>query len=150
MSAPVQLMFRGSTGRWWRLCRLHLRVPQAAALQGRTYNVSRFPVITVNKQIISNICNVGFQQEPRFWARVKSLHQEALGIFESLRRQASFKRSLEPEILLQPETRLISYEQLFVEVKGIYAGLLMVEKKCIVDGKQSQAALEEIALALPS
>ena len=50
----------------------------------------------------------------------------------------------EPEILLQPETRPISHEQLFVEVKGIYAGLLMVEKKCIeVDGKQSQAALEK-------
>ncbi len=48
------------------------------------------------------------------------------------------------QILSQPETRLISHGQLFVEVKGIYAGLLMVEKKCIeVDGEQSQAALEK-------
>lgn len=50
----------------------------------------------------------------------------------------------EPEILLQPETRPISHEQLLVEVKGIYAGLVMVEAKCIdVDEKQSQAAREK-------
>ena len=47
-------MFKDGTGWWWRLWRLRLRVPQAEALQGQTYNVSRFPVITVNKQIISN------------------------------------------------------------------------------------------------
>lgn len=45
---------------------------------------------------------------------------------------------LDPEILLQPETRPISHDQLVVEVKGIYAGLVMVEAKCIdVDEKQS-------------
>lgn len=50
----------------------------------------------------------------------------------------------EPEILLQPETRPISHEQLVVEVKGIYAGLVMVEAKCIeVDKKQSTAAQEK-------
>ena len=50
----------------------------------------------------------------------------------------------EPELLLQPETRPISHEQLVVEVKGIYAGLVMVEVKCIdVDEKQTQAALEK-------
>jgi len=41
------------------------------------------------------------------------------------------------EIVLQPETRPISQEQLVAEVKGIYAGLVMVEAKCIeVDNKQ--------------
>ena len=50
----------------------------------------------------------------------------------------------EPELLLQPETRPISHEQLVVEVKGIYAGLVMVEAKCIdVDDKQSVAAQEK-------
>jgi hypothetical protein len=34
-------------------------------------------------------------------------------------------------MLLQPETRPITQEQLVNEVKGIYAGLVMVEKKCI-------------------
>jgi len=33
----------------------------------------------------------------------------------------------EPELLLQPKTRPISHEQLVHEVKGIYAGLVMVE-----------------------
>ena len=49
----------------------------------------------------------------------------------------------EPEMLSQPETRPISHEQLVTEVKGIYAGLVMVEAKCIdVDDKQSRAAQE--------
>ncbi len=42
-----------------------------------------------------------------------------------------------PELVMQPETRPISQEQLVAEVKGIYAGLVMVEAKCIeVDSKQ--------------
>ena len=57
--------------------------------------------------------------------------------------QTDRRNSIEPEpnILLQPETRPISHEQLVVEVKGIYAGLVMVEAKCIdVDEKQFAAA----------
>ena len=51
---------------------------------------------------------------------------------------------LEPEILLQPETRPISHDQLVVEVKGIYAGLVMLEAKCIdVDEKQYIIAQEK-------
>ena len=49
-----------------------------------------------------------------------------------------------PEMLLQPETRPISHAQLAVEVKGIYAGLVMVEAKCVdVDEKQAIAAQEK-------
>ncbi|KXH55540.1 hypothetical protein CSAL01_07334 [Colletotrichum salicis] len=41
-------------------------------------------------------------------------------------------------MIKQPETRPISQEQLVAEVKGIYAGLVMVESKCIeVDNAQS-------------
>ncbi|PSR90756.1 hypothetical protein BD289DRAFT_430456 [Coniella lustricola] len=41
-------------------------------------------------------------------------------------------------MLPQPETRSITQEQLVAEVKGIYAGLVMVESKCIeVDSAQS-------------
>ena len=64
----------------------------------------------------------------------------------------------DPELLLQPETRPISHDQLVAEIKGnilrykilgkaadrpqgIYAGLVMVEAKCIdVDAKQSEAS----------
>ena len=50
---------------------------------------------------------------------------------------------VEPEMLLQPETRPISHEQLVIEVKGIYAGLVMVEAKCIeIDEKQSSVVQE--------
>ena len=50
----------------------------------------------------------------------------------------------DPKILWQPETRPISYDQLVIEVKGIYAGLVMVESKCIdIDEKQSAAAQEK-------
>ncbi|KAI1160979.1 hypothetical protein F5B18DRAFT_663493 [Nemania serpens] len=41
-------------------------------------------------------------------------------------------------LIKQPETRPIGQEQLVAEVKGIYAGLMMVESKCIeVDNAQS-------------
>jgi hypothetical protein len=47
----------------------------------------------------------------------------------------------EYDIIPQPETRPISQEQLVAEVKGIYAGLVMVEAKCIeVDNKQATLA----------
>ena len=54
----------------------------------------------------------------------------------------------EPEgdtsMLRQPETRPISHDQLVVEVKGIYAGLVMVEAKCIeVDERQKVWALDK-------
>ncbi|KAI1348029.1 hypothetical protein F5Y01DRAFT_318110 [Xylaria sp. FL0043] len=43
-----------------------------------------------------------------------------------------------PRRIKQPETHPISQEQLVAEVKGIYAGLMMVESKCIeVDNAQS-------------
>ena len=41
-------------------------------------------------------------------------------------------------MIRQPETRPISHKQLVAEVKGIYAGLVMVESKCIdVDNSQN-------------
>lgn len=45
-----------------------------------------------------------------------------------------------PDILLQPESRPISQEQLAAEVKSIYVGLTMVESKCIhVDKAEASA-----------
>ena len=50
-------------------------------------------------------------------------------------------------MLLQPDTKPISHEQLVVEVKGIYAGLVMVEAKCIdIDERQIAAAQEKDSL----
>ncbi|KAH0553472.1 hypothetical protein GP486_006458 [Trichoglossum hirsutum] len=44
-----------------------------------------------------------------------------------------------PYLVLQPETRPISQEQLIAEVKSIYAGLVMVEAKCAdVDNNQAR------------
>ncbi|KAI9845725.1 MAG: hypothetical protein M1837_004558 [Sclerophora amabilis] len=49
----------------------------------------------------------------------------------------------DPILIPQPETRPISIDQLVAEVKGIYAGLLMVEARCIeVDSKEASAAQE--------
>ncbi|KKY18250.1 putative telomerase-binding protein est1a [Diplodia seriata] len=45
-----------------------------------------------------------------------------------------------PDLVLQPDSRPISQEQLAAEVKSIYAGLTMVESKCIhVDKAQATA-----------
>lgn len=43
-------------------------------------------------------------------------------------------------IIQQPETRPISHEQLIVEVKGIYAGLVFVEQKCKEVDEEQRAA----------
>ncbi|KAL8831742.1 MAG: hypothetical protein Q9170_005172 [Blastenia crenularia] len=52
-------------------------------------------------------------------------------------------QEIQPQIIRQPETRPISHDQLVVEVKGIYAGLVLIEQKCKeVDENQSAAALE--------
>lgn len=51
----------------------------------------------------------------------------------------------DPELLLQPEGRPISPEQLVIEVKEIYAGLVMVEAKCIDIDKKQSAAVEATA-----
>lgn len=51
---------------------------------------------------------------------------------------------MDPVALLQPGTRPISHDQLVVEVKAIYTGLVMVESKCMdVDDKQSKTALKK-------
>ncbi|PUU73083.1 hypothetical protein B9Z19DRAFT_1069268 [Tuber borchii] len=50
----------------------------------------------------------------------------------------------ETRMVRQPETRPISPEQLIAEVKGIYAGLVMVEAKCAeVDAKQAAATFDD-------
>ena len=68
---------------------------------------------------------------------------ERLGIKSRDTGRSDHARLSEPKMLLQPDTRPISHEQLVIEVKGIYAGLIMVEAKCIdVDEKQSAAAQE--------
>ncbi|CAA9963290.1 EST1 DNA bind domain containing protein [Pyrenophora teres f. maculata] len=49
-----------------------------------------------------------------------------------------------PNLILQPDSRPISQEELASEVKSIYAGLTMVENKCMhVDRAQAVAAAQE-------
>jgi hypothetical protein len=59
--------------------------------------------------------------------------------------EKSTTSSVEPfDLILQPEARPVSREQLVAEVKGIYAGLVMVEAKCIeVDNKHATHAASE-------
>ncbi|CVL08961.1 uncharacterized protein FMAN_11748 [Fusarium mangiferae] len=45
----------------------------------------------------------------------------------------------EPTMMRQPETRPISQDQLVAEVRGIYAGLIMIETKCIEVDKAASA-----------
>jgi hypothetical protein len=44
-------------------------------------------------------------------------------------------------IILQPETRLISLELLAIKVKGIYARLIIVKAKCIKVDQRLLASL---------
>lgn len=46
---------------------------------------------------------------------------------------------IKPNVILQPVTTSVDQDQLLAEVKGIYAGLVMVEGKCVqVDTKQME------------
>jgi hypothetical protein len=55
----------------------------------------------------------------------------------------NYQTSCNYEILSQPKARPISQEQLVTEIKGIYAGLVVVEGTCIqADLKQEQLAKE--------
>ena len=48
-------------------------------------------------------------------------------------------KEMDVEMLLQPETRPISHEALVIEVRGICAGLVMVEAKCVdIDERQAE------------
>lgn len=69
----------------------------------------------------------GMMDEPQFGSEA-SVELKATGY------QGMFK---------QPETNPITEEQLINEVRGIYAGLVMVEKKCIeIDKQQAQSKAE--------
>ncbi|EUC35779.1 hypothetical protein COCCADRAFT_90006 [Bipolaris zeicola 26-R-13] len=54
-----------------------------------------------------------------------------------------------PDLLLQPDSRPISQEQLASEVKSIYAGLAMVENKCIHVDRAQAAAIQDPNTKLP-
>ncbi|KAI9691549.1 MAG: hypothetical protein M1822_007620 [Bathelium mastoideum] len=64
----------------------------------------------------------------------KGLPQRPHGVFQ-IPAQAKY-----PDLIMQPDSRPISHDQLAAEVKGIYGGLVMVEGKCIsVDSMQMSA-----------
>ena len=48
-------------------------------------------------------------------------------------------------MLLRPEARPITQEQLINEVKGIYAGLVLVEKKCIEIDQQQASTMNKLS-----
>ncbi|KAK8231765.1 hypothetical protein HDK77DRAFT_70883 [Phyllosticta capitalensis] len=65
---------------------------------------------------------------------------------KSSRESSSSSDSRWPGLVLQPDSRPISQEQLAAEVKSIYAGLTMVESKCIhVDKAQAQAERDPVS-----
>ncbi|KAJ6142227.1 DNA/RNA-binding domain E.t1.c1-type [Penicillium chrysogenum] len=51
------------------------------------------------------------------------------------------------EMIKQPKTHTVTEEQLVNEVRGIYAGLVMVEKKCIEIDRQLAQSKAELSLA---
>jgi hypothetical protein len=63
----------------------------------------------------------------------------------------SLRSNDEYDVILQPETRPISQEELVAEVQGIYAGLVMVEAKCIeVDNRKAELEQAEVERSMLS
>ncbi|KAG0155973.1 hypothetical protein PDIDSM_3146 [Penicillium digitatum] len=62
---------------------------------------------------------------------------------DRVRGEAVTQEAKPHEMFRQPETHTITEEQLISEVRGIYTGLVMVEKKCIeIDRQQAQSKVE--------
>ncbi|KAI0191349.1 hypothetical protein F4808DRAFT_476137 [Astrocystis sublimbata] len=104
-------------------------------------NVKRSPVtVTSHNRARSNSPNIA-GEDPDFLTRGPQHGKKPS------KPQAQQRRAKSPppdedinslRLIRQPETRPISVEQLVAEVKGIHAGLVMVESKCIeVDNAQS-------------
>jgi len=88
----------------------------------------------------SNLSNSG-RDESRTVSRDQSTRSSSDQGFDLERDKEMDMKSI---LLLQPETRSISHDQLVVEVKDIYAGLIMIESKCVdVDKKQLKEALKK-------
>ncbi|KAF2844273.1 hypothetical protein T440DRAFT_473524 [Plenodomus tracheiphilus IPT5] len=80
------------------------------------------------------------RQSPHCVAAKQQMPQRQPGLIELQRYDSRY-----PGLLLQPDSRPISQEQLASEVKSIYAGLTMIETKCIhVDNAQA-AAVQDIS-----
>jgi hypothetical protein len=58
-------------------------------------------------------------------------HESSSSDAGSSKGEHSLRSNDECDVILQPETRSISQEELVAEVQGIYAGLVMVEAECI-------------------
>jgi len=74
-----------------------------------------------------------------------TLKRKDLAPLRLRRRLCSTRRLTDSTILLQPETRLITQEQLVNEVKGIYAGLVMVEKKYVEIDQQQASTTNKLS-----
>jgi hypothetical protein len=100
---------------------------------------------TKNSQFESSQPQSVARQPQRTVLKLQSQRQQP-GLIELQRYDPRY-----PGLLLQPDSRPISQEQLASEVKSIYAGLTMVETKCIhVDRTQAAAASENIDTKLAS
>lgn len=99
-----------------------------------------------SEELLTNIQNLpqSHSQSPgrlascRLASRQQHLRRQP-GLLELQRHDPRY-----PGLILQPDSRPISQEQLASEVKSIFAGLTMVETKCIhVDRAQAVAALND-------
>ena len=104
-------------------------------------------ILKASKRIHTNKTYLKHSQQPMIMLNAETgSNAHVPSLDASIQREFSTDSDwtdVEPELLLQPETRPISHEQLMIEIKGIYAGLVMVEAKCIdVDAKQTADALE--------
>jgi hypothetical protein len=84
-----------------------------------------------------------FQPPPPYFQPPRSQSIPSISSYTPVSPAAKSSNSIleDYEIILQPETRPISQEQLVAEVKGIYAGLVMVEARIIeFDNKQATLA----------
>jgi len=121
------------------LAYISLTLSQFRHHQAVPNNVWNDPASKASYTIDSAKATIGedIEQPADFEGAPSSLPRQSPPVEDQFRQAASE----EPEMLLQPDTKPISHEQLVIEVKGIYAGLVLVEEKCMdIDERQLATA----------
>lgn len=112
-------------------------IPRAQAPRLRTMGLQRRPHVSFSRT--EGIVGASVQAQ-RVRAQFAQLTRPAAGTISGGHASVHSLRAADSnhDLIMQPETRPISQEQLIAEVKGIYEGLMIVEAKCIeVDNQQA-------------
>ena len=121
-----------------------LQLAQGAAIRPESQRSHSMPIV-VHSQNAGGIQNVSHatKKQERVQASWHTRNEIINQNVEMVGGGADTQEEKPHEMFRQPDTHAITEEQLINEVRGLYTGLVMVEKKCIeIDRQQAQSKAE--------